>query len=160
QGALAAGVNAINITGVGIASNASGTMNGGIITLTGGTGTVTVGGTIIGTGLFSTTGRGFTNTAAVTGAGITVNHTGFPVAINAALSGGLGAVQINGSTITSNASGTINGGAITLTSGGATNLSATVTGTGTFTSTGSTLNAAAITANLITINHTGLVTFN
>jgi hypothetical protein len=160
HGALDALANDILITGTSIESNIDGTMNGDVITLTATAGDVTVGGEVTGSGLFTSTGQNFTNTASITGLGITVDHTG-DVLFDAAIDGLTGAVDVNGHKIKSTTNGTIHGAAITLDADTSVTLGGTVVGTGQFHSTGTTFtNTASVSASGITLTHTGLVTFS
>ncbi|HVS70504.1 MAG TPA: filamentous hemagglutinin N-terminal domain-containing protein [Phycisphaerae bacterium] len=161
DGALDAGGDNVAITGAGIVTGGTGTINGADVGLDGTTGTVQVGAGVTGSALVHSTGSGFANTADVTGGGVTIDHTGFAVNLDAAVDGGTSDVTVKGSAITSDGAGTINGAAITLTSTGAVDLSGAVTGTGDFASTGTTFtNASTATISVanLTVTHTGLVT--
>ncbi len=161
DGAIIDGSAAVVINGVGITSNTSGTITAGPITLTGNSGDVSLAGTVLSSGLFTSTGHGFINTASITSAGANLTHSG-AVTIDGALSDAGNPVHITGVGIASNASGTITASTITLNSNsGNVNLTGTVIGTGLFTSTGNGFtNNGTISAVGITITNTGAVTIN
>jgi hypothetical protein len=154
--------NAGASTGSAIALN--GVVTGGTFNLTlhgGSTGAVTTGAAITTTGMFTSGGAAFTNSATITAAGILITQTG-AVNIDGALVGGASNVSITGVGVTSNANGLISGGNVALAAGeGATSVGAAVNASGNFSSTGGAFqNTAGISGVSITLNESGAATLN
>jgi filamentous hemagglutinin family protein len=163
-GPVHAGGGTVAIVGLGVTSTSGGTIGGGSVTLAGGAGNVTVGGAVTATGPFAVTGAAFSNSAAVTAHGITINLAG-AVNIQSPLTAPGFAVTLGGSTINVGIAAPVTGGTVSLTDTSGISLLSVVTGANGIISTGGstfTMGAAAglaATNAPITVSHpTGLVT--